>query len=328
MSRRVLITPRTFGKTDPTPMTLLQEAGYELVFNPYGRPLMQDEMIPLIRETDGIIVGLDQIDDEVLRHARRLKVISKYGAGVDNIDLKSAKKRGIIVTNTPGVNSSAVAELAIGLMLSVARRISESDRKIRRGEWGRYPGFELTGKTLGIIGTGQIGKQLASKVRGFDMSIIAHDIEPDHAWAENMGVSYVTFPELIKEADIVSLHLPLNEDTYHLIGKDELAQFKPTAILINTSRGELVDESSLYPALRERQLLGAGLDVYEDEPLKDSLLKTLDNIVLTSHIGAHTEEAVRDMGRTAVSNLIRVLNGEIPEHLVDEEVHNPTAAVI
>jgi D-3-phosphoglycerate dehydrogenase len=328
VNRTVLITPRTFGKTDPMPITLLRKAGYELVFNPFERPLTQDEIIPLIRETDGIIVGLDQIDEEVLSHAPKLRVISKYGAGVDNIDLKSAKKRGIIVTNTPGVNSSAVAELTIGLMLSVARHISESDRKIRRGEWGRYPGFELKKKVLGIIGTGQIGKQLALKVRGFDMSIIAHDIEPDYLWAENMGVSYVTFSELIKEADIVSLHLPLNKDTYHLIGEDELAQFKPTAILINTSRGELVDENSLYTALREKQLLGAGLDVYEDEPLKDSLLKTIDNVVLTSHIGAHTEEAVRDMGRTAVSNLIRVLNGETPEHLVDEEVHNPTAAVM
>lgn len=156
------------------------------------------------------------------------------------------------------------------------------------------------------------------------MSIIAHDIAPDYSWANRIGVSYVTFSELIRDADIVSLHLPLNEETYRLIGEDELAQFKPTAILINTSRGEMVDEKALYFALKEKQLFGAGLDVYEDEPLKDSLLKTLDNVVLTSHIGAHTQEAVRDMGRTAVSNLIKVLNGEIPEHLVNYEVNNKT----
>ncbi len=324
MSRRVLITPRTFGKTDPIPVTLLQRADYELVFNPFERPLTQDEIIPLIKETDGIIVGLDQIDEEVLSHAPKLQVISKYGAGVNNIDLKSATERGIIVTNTPGVNSSAVAELTIGLMLDVARHISDSDRKMRQGQWGKYLGFELQGKVLGIVGTGQIGKMLASKVQGFRMSIIAHDIEPDYAWAKKMGVSYVTFPELSKKADIVSLHLPLTEATYHMIGRDELAQFKPTAILINTSR-EVVDEEALYTALKENRLLGAGLDVYEDEPLKNSLLTTVDNVVLTSHIGAHTEEAVRDMGRTAVLNLMKVLNGEAPEHIVNYEVNNRAA---
>jgi D-3-phosphoglycerate dehydrogenase len=209
-------------------------------------------------------------------------------------------------------------------MLDVARHISDSDRKMRQGQWGKYLGFELKGRVLGIIGTGQIGKMLASKVKGFGMSIIAHDIEPDYAWAKKMGVSYVTFPELSKKADIVSLHLPLTEATYHMIGRDELAQFKPTAILINTSR-EVVDEEALYTALKENRLLGAGLDVYEDEPLKNSLLTTVDNVVLTSHIGAHTEEAVRDMGRTAVLNLMKVLNGEAPEHIVNYEVNNRAA---
>ncbi len=325
MSHKILITPRTFGKTDPTPIALLHEAGYELVFNPFQRPLTKDEIIPLIRDADGIIVGLDDIDQEVLQHTRKLKVISKYGAGVNNIDLTSATERGIVVTNTPGVNNSAVAELALGLMLDVARHVSDSDRQIRRGEWGRYMGFELEGKTLGIIGTGQIGRQVASKAREFEMSIIAHDIAPDYSWANKIGVSYVALPELLKNADIISLHLPLTENTYHLIGENELAQFKPTAILINTSRGEMVDEKALYVALREKRLYGAGLDVYEDEPLKDSLLKTLDNIVLTSHIGAHTQEAVRGMGRTAASNLIKVLSGEIPEYLVNHEVNNRTA---
>ena len=325
MSRRVLITPRTFGKTDPIPVTLLRKADYELVFNPFERPLTQGEIIPLIRETDGIIVGLDQIDEEVLSHAPKLQVISKYGAGVNNIDLKSATERGIIVTNTPGVNSSAVAELTVGLMLDVARHISDSDRKMRQGQWGKYLGFELQGKVLGIVGTGQIGKILASKVQGFRMSIIAHDIEPDYVWAKKMGVSYMTFPELIREADIVSLHLPLTEDTYHMIGQDELARFKPTAVLINTSRGEMVDEEALYAALKEKRILGAGLDVYEDEPLENSLLTTINNVVLTSHIGAHTEEAVRAMGRTAVLNLMKVLNGEVPENIVNYEVNNRAA---
>ena len=326
MSRKVLITPRTFGKTDPQPIALLHEAGCELVFNPFDRPLVQDEIIPLIKEVDGIIVGLDQIDKEVIGHSRRLRAISKYGTGINNIDLRSATERGILVTNTPGVNSSAVAELTIGLMLDVARHISESDRKIRGGEWGRFLGFEVKGKVLGIIGTGQIGKRLASKIRGFEISIIANDIEPDYAWAEDMGVSYVTFSELVREADIISLHLPLNEDTYHLIGEDELSQFKPTAILINTSRGEMVDEKALYAALKERRLLGAGLDVYEKEPLKDSPLTTLDNVVLTSHIGAHTEEAVMNMGRTAVLNLLKALDGEIPEYLVNYEINKETEA--
>ena len=159
----------------------------------------------------------------------------------------------------------------------------------------------------------------------FVMSKIAHDIEPDYAWAKKLGDSYVIFSELIKEADNVSLHLPVTEDTYHMIGQDELARFKPTAILINTSRGEMVDEEALYAALKEKRILGAGLDVYEDEPLKNSLLTTIDNVVLTSHIGAHTEEAVKAMGRTAVLNLMKVLDGEAPEHIVNHEVNNRAA---
>jgi len=320
LSCKILITPRTFGKTDPVPIAIMEEAGYEVILNPFGRPLTQDELIPLVKEVDGIIVGLDEIDERVMSHAPKLRVISKYGSGVNNIDLESATEKGIIVTNTPGVNSSAVAELTIGLMLDVARHISDSDRKMRQGKWGKYMGFELRGKTLGIVGTGQIGKMLVSKVQGFGMTIIAHDIEPDYEWSKRMGVSYVGFRDLIKNADIVTLHLPLTEDTYHLIGADELAMFKPTAILINTSRGEMIDENALYIALKERRIWGAGLDVYEDEPLKDSLLTTIDNVVLTSHIGAHTDEAVKAMGRMAVSNLMKALNGELPEHIVNNEV--------
>jgi len=167
LSCKILITPRTFGKTDPVPIAIMEEAGYEVILNPFGRPLTQDELIPLVKEVGGIIVGLDEIDERVMSHAPKLRVISKYGSGVNNIDLESATEKGIIVTNTPGVNSSAVAELTIGLMLDVARHISDSDRKMRQGKWGKYMGFELRGKTLGIVGTGQIGKMLVSKVQGF-----------------------------------------------------------------------------------------------------------------------------------------------------------------
>lgn len=312
MAWKVLVTPRTFGKVDPEPVRLLEEAGCDLVRNPLDRPLTEEELLNLVTDVDGIIVGLDPVTANVIEQASKLKVISKYGVGINNIDLETAAKRGITVTYTPGANSAAVAELALGLMLNVARQIATSDRKLRSGEWGRYSGVELGGKTVGIVGTGRIGRELAARVKGF-MRIICFDLYPDQAWARETGAEYLSLPEVLAQADFISLHLPLTPETHHLIGQKELALMKPDAIIINTARGGVIDEEALYQALVNKTIAGAGLDVFETEPLpEDSPLRRLDNVVLTSHIGAHTREAQNKMGCIAAQNLIRVLQGEEP----------------
>lgn len=320
MRQKILITPRTFGAVDSSLVDFLQKSGYELIMNPYGRLLTEEEMIDLIGEIDGIIVGLDPMNVKVLDAAQRLKVISKYGVGLDNIAVDYATKLGIMVTNTPGTNNSAVAELTMGLILDVARHISYSDRKVRRNEWGKHPGVELKGKTLGLIGTGLIGKEVAVRAKGFGMEIICYDIKPDQEWADQIRGTYTTLNKLLSSADVISLHLPLGDETYHLISRAELALMKPSSILINTARGGVVDEEALFRALQEKRIAGAGLDVFENEPPLDSPLRSLDNVVLTYHTGAHTQEAIMAMGQIAVENLLAGLSGKRPKFLVNMEV--------
>ncbi len=316
MSIKVLITPRTFETRGKKYIERLEREGYEVILNPYGRVLKEEEIIKLIRDVDGIIVGIDPLTSRVLENAERLKVISKYGVGVDNIDIEAAKKLGIIVTNTPFANTNGVAELTIGLIFSVLRGISLSDRKSREGLWERFIGYELYGKTLGVIGTGNIGKRVIKLLKGFDLRITCYDLSPDYSWAEREGVLYVSLEELLKNSDIITLHIPLTKDTYHLISEREINMMKPSAIIINTSRGGIIDEIALYKALKEKRIFGAGLDVLEEEPPKNSPLFDLENVVITSHTGAHTEEAIEKMAEVSVENLILVLKGEEPKFIV------------
>ena len=319
MPHQILITPRTFARDDTTPMDILREAGCEPVFNPHGRVLAEDELADLIAGKSGLIVGLDPVTEAVLGRADRLQVVSKYGVGTDNIDLAAATRRKIIVVNAVGSNSSAVAELAFGLMLDVARQISASDRRIRQGRWESHKGWELWGKTLGIIGTGRTGRELALRARGFEMQLICCDNAPDDRWARRMGAIYRPVDRVLAEADIVSLHIPLTATTRHFISATELARMQRHAILINTARGELVDEKALYDALVENRLAGAGLDVWETEPPVKTALCELDNTVLTSHIGAHTREATAAMGELAARNLVTALAGTLPASTVNPE---------
>ncbi|MEN2983625.1 MAG: phosphoglycerate dehydrogenase [Dictyoglomaceae bacterium] len=316
MSIRVLITPRTFETRGEIYVKRLEKEGYEVILNPYGRVLKEEELIKLIKDVDGIIVGIDPLTEKVLMSAERLKVISKYGVGIDNIDIDTAKRLGIVVTNTPSANSNAVAELTVGLIFSVLRGIPLSDRKSREGLWERFIGYELYGKTLGVIGTGNIGKRVIKLLRGFDLKIICYDIFPDYSWAEKEGVSYVSFEDLLRDSDIITLHIPLTKDTHHLISEREINMMKKTAVIINTSRGGIIDEEALYKALKEKRIFGAGLDVFEEEPPKNSPLFNLENVVITSHTGAHTSEAIEKMAEISVENLILALKGEKPKFIV------------
>jgi D-3-phosphoglycerate dehydrogenase len=314
---KVLITPRSFTREQKAAVKILEDAGCELVFNPYGRLLTEEELIEALKEVDGIIVGLDPLSKKVLTEACKLKVISKYGVGVNNIDLEYAKQRNIYVTVTPGTNSSAVAELVIGLTFAVARQIVLSDRQIRNGQWGRFHGFELKGKTMGIIGTGQIGKEVAWRAKGLGMSLICYDVYQDLDWAKNIGTEYVELEELLAASDVITLHLPLTPQTVDLISSKELAMMKPNSVVINTARGGIVNEQALYEALVAHKIAGAGLDVFTVEPPTDTPLAKLENVVMTSHIGAHTQEAVEAMSVLAAENVLSALNGLKPKYTVN-----------
>lgn len=307
---KVLITPTSFLK-NPEAKAMVEAFADEIVYNPQSRPLEAEEILALLDGVDGYIAGLDYITADVIRRApASLKVISRYGAGVDRVDLEAAKERGITVTNTPGTNAVAVCELAFGLMLSLARSIPRLDSAVKKGEWPRNDGTELASKTLGIVGFGAIGKNLATRARAFGMRVVAYDPYFDQTFASQHGVEQKTLDETIELADILSLHVPLTKETKYMIGEQAIARMKKGAFIINTARGGLVDEAAAASALKSGQLGGIGLDAYEVEPVTDSPLLGLDHVVMTPHTGAHTNEAIAGMGIMAAQNMIDVLSGK------------------
>ena len=281
------------------------------------KSVTEDDLISLIRGVDGIITGSHPYTRRVISAADKLKIISRTGAGFDTIDLEAATERGIIVTTTPDANSESVAELAMGLMLSVARCIPQGDRKIRRGDWSPHIGVELYQKTLGIVGLGKIGKRLAKRAHGFDMTILAYDLYQDEAFAAEYGVTYLPLDELLARADFVSIHSPLTPETSGLIGEPELKLMKPTAYLVNTARGPIVDEAGLIKALGAGWIAGAGLDVFSQEPPTNNPLLSIENVVLGPHVAASTEEALYRMGRGAAENVVNVFEGKQPLGVVN-----------
>jgi phosphoglycerate dehydrogenase-like enzyme len=273
-------------------------AELDVRFPDLDRPLDEDEMVELVRGCAGLIVGVDPVTPRVLE-AGPLRVVVKYGSGMDNIDVEAARALGVQVSSTPGTNARSVAELAIALLLTLARNVALHDRGVRAGSWRRVTGVELAGKQLGIVGYGAIGREVARIARGLDMNVVAHD-----PLLEEADVDLVPLDELYAASDAVSLHLPLTDETRGLVGARELAAMKPTAFLINTARGGLVDESALADALRSGRLAGAALDGFEVEPLGDSPLRELDNVVFSPHAGASTHEAVLRTAAHAVDQLL------------------------
>jgi D-3-phosphoglycerate dehydrogenase len=307
---KILVTPTSLqeGKKSAA-LDTLKAFSEDLVFNPTGKPLTEDELLPLLKDCDGYVAGLDFVTEKVLKECKKLKVISRYGVGYDRVDIAAAKEHGIIVTNTPGVNAVAVAELAFGLALSVARKISYLDKNTRDGEWVRSTGMELGGKTMGIMGLGAIGKNVAKYAQGFGMKVMAYDPYINEAYANEHNIKVAAFDEVVENADVISLHLPLTPETSHLISKDVMLKMKKSVILINTSRGGIIDEDAAYELLKNGELGGLGLDAFEMEPPTNSPLFALNNVVVTPHTGAHTKEATDNMAEAAVKNLIDVLSG-------------------
>ncbi|MDW8070209.1 MAG: phosphoglycerate dehydrogenase [Anaerolineae bacterium] len=314
-SCRVLVTPRSYGLNDPRLRSVLEETVGEVIYR--GRIHTSQELQELLPGCHGFIAGLDEIDRAAIEAATELKVIARYGVGVDNVDLAAARERGIVVTNTPGANAGAVAELTIGLMLALARSIPQANAALRAGTATRVEGFSLEGKTVGLLGLGAIGKQVARRLQAFGCTVLAYDPVPDRSFAERYGVMLCSQDEVVARSDFLSLHLPALPETYGMVNATFLAQMKPGAFLINTARGELIDEAALLEALRSGHLRGAALDVFATEPPPpDHPLLALPQVIATPHIGAHTDGAMNMMGWMALRDCLAVLRGEEPAHRV------------
>jgi D-3-phosphoglycerate dehydrogenase len=316
MTPKVLIATRSFGSTSPKPVEILHRAGCDLVNADMSLEMTEERLIDLLKGVAAAIVGVVPMTAYVLENAPDLKVVSAHGVGVDHIDLDAAARLGITIANCPGANAASVSDLTIGLMIAIARNIPGVERKLRQGGWGRHHGGELFQKTLGIIGLGNIGLGVAKRAMGFDMKVLAHDPYVPSVPKELPEMQLVSFENIIRRADFVSLHVPLNDDTRDLIGPAELAVMKPGAYLINTARGGLVDEQALFDALKTRKISGAAFDCFVNEPPIGSPLLDLDNFVGTPHIGAHTQESIERMGVMAAQNVINSLKGQEPLYRV------------
>ena len=307
-------------------LTLLQQKGFELDISPKDRPLSKRELVKALQKKpyDGVLCLLtDTIDAEVFDAAPRAKIFANYAVGINNIDVSEAKKRGIIITNTPGALTEAVAEHTIALVFSLVRRIPESDQFIRKGKfkgWGPelFLGEELSGKTLGILGAGRIGSRVAEIAsKGLGMSVIYYDIKQSEGFEKATGAAFrATAEEVLAESDVVSIHVPLLPTTTHLMNAERLQLMKKTAYLINTSRGPVIDETALVEALRGGVIRGAALDVFESEPNLAKGLAKLSNVVLTPHTASATKSARDGMARIAAENLIAFFEGQTPPNVV------------
>lgn len=316
MKQKVLIAARSFSRSAAA-KAVLEDQGYELILNPYDRPLEESELVEMIKGVNALVAGNDAVTAAVIAAgAPSLKIIAKHGVGYNNIDLRAAQKYGIPVTVAPGANSRSVAELAFGLMLAIARHIPQMDHSVRNGSWARFTGNELGDKVLGIVGMGNIGGELAKRAVGFDMKVVAYDVFPNHQFVNQYGVSYLPLAEVIAQADFLSLHAPSTPATIGLINQQTLSTMKKSAFLINTARGDLVNEADLYAALSQGIIAGAALDTFACEPLKDSPLLDLANIIFTPHAGAATQEAVVRTGLIGAEEIVRVLSGQPPRNAV------------
>lgn len=310
----VLITSRMFGKCSSEPMECLIKAGMTILPNPFeGRTLSEDELVQLIGDADAVILGNERITERMLDAAPKLKVIARFGVGYDRVDVDVAKRRGIAVTITPGANVEAVAELALGLMIALARRITDADRKTRMGEFSNILGVELSGRQLGIVGFGRIGQAVAKRALAFDMKVAAFDAMDRSHEARELGVSLLPLEELAATSDVMTLHLPGGSSTTKIIDRRIFSIMKRGSYLINTSRASVVDTNALVKALKSGQLSGAAIDVFDVEPPPaDHPLFALPNVIVTPHMGGSTDKATDKMGMMAAQNVISVIEGKGP----------------
>ena len=321
---KIFATRKTPGKA----IEKLAAAGHEVAISKFDRPLKEEELVEKVKDADALLTLLtDRVDGALMDSTGpQLKIISNYAVGFDNVDIQAATDRGIIVTNTPSNEvNEAVAEHTWALILSLARRIVEADEATKRGgyrgwEPGIFLGTGLLGKTLGIIGLGRIGSMVARRAKGYDMTVLYNKRSRDEEAEKELGVTFAELEELLAKSDFVTLHVPLTEETRHMINKESLEKMKKRSYLVNTARGSVVNEKDLAEALRSGQLAGAALDVFDNEPDINPELIGMENIVLTPHIASATLEAREKMGEQAINAILDVFQGEKPENMVNEEV--------
>jgi D-3-phosphoglycerate dehydrogenase len=289
-----------------------------------ARLLTEAEIRTQIRGVDAVLASPEPYTDAVLAEADRLRVIARTGVGYETVDLEAATRRGIMVTITPGANHESVAEYALALILALGRGLVAFHQSVRAGEWRRpvYP--SIRGRTLGIVGLGRIGRAVAERARAFGMRLIAAEAFPDREFVARLGVELVPLERLLAEADFVTLHTPVTEETRGLMNRETLARMKPTAYLINTARGELIEEDALADALRERRIAGAGLDVFRHEPPHDSPLRGLENVLYSPHVAGIDDTSLAAMAAMAAESVVAVLRGETPPA---ERIVNPAVLV-
>ncbi|MGA2381273.1 MAG: phosphoglycerate dehydrogenase [Spirochaetia bacterium] len=306
---KILVTPRSLTKGGDPSLDLLKKAGHQLVFCTPGKAPDEQELLGLVPGCAGWLAGVEKITDAVLARADCLKAISRNGTGVDSIDLAACERRGISVLRAEGANARGVAELTIALMLSLLRSVSFGDARMKAGGWERRQGTELEGRTLGVVGTGRIGKLVTRFALGMDMRVRGFDAFPDARYAPSPDFRYVTFDELLGSSDIVTLHCPHTPGEKPLIDGSALGRMKKGAALVNTARGGLVDGAALLAALQDGRLAGYGVDAYEKEPPDPTPLLVHDRVIATPHVGAFTAESVSRATRVAVENLLGALSG-------------------
>ena len=309
---KILLSTFPFGKYDKSPLKLLEDTGWEVVRNPFKRRLKASDMVDLTSGVDGIIAGTEPYKDDLFaKNSKRLKVISRVGIGLDSIDFKSALRYNVQVTYTPNAPSQAVAELTLAQVINLNRFVLSSDRSIRNHAWNRMIGWLICERKVGILGLGRIGKLLVKLLKPFDCEILVYDIKPDMKFIKANNLKYVKCEELFKLSDILSIHIPLDKNNHYFVDRPKLSVMKTGSLLINTSRGPILDESALTDALLQGHIGGAALDVFEKEPY-EGILSKLDNVILTGHIGASARQSRKEMEFRATEDCIRVLKGLPP----------------
>jgi len=313
---KILVSASHFDTLCKTAWDLLEENGHEVVYDPSRQfpSYSFEELKDIISDIDAALIGMDIYNEEVFKLAPKLKAVAKFGVGVDNIDGIAAKRYGVKVLNAPGQNSNGVAELAIGMMLDLLRKVIPLHKEVEQGKWPRLMGGEMKGKTVGLLGFGAIARLVAKKLSAFEVKVIAYDLYPDKDAAKKLNVEMVSsMDEVIIGSDILSLHIPVTTETYQMFNDEMFGRMKKDAYIINAARGALIDTAALSRALDSGQLAGAGLDAFDPEPLPpDASILQCKNIVLTPHIGAETVESYNNVSSTTVKDIIAVLKGDEP----------------
>jgi len=311
----ILITVYPFGRCGDKPIKLLEGKGWNLTFNPVQRRLQEDEVMEMLKGMDAVIAGTELYNRETIKYAKDLKVISRSGIGLDNIDYQACKENNILVANTPSAPSDAVADLTIAQIFNLLRNICISDQLIKKGMWKRFTGLSIKQIKIGILGVGKIGGRVINRLKPFDANILACDISPNK---DIDGVTWVDKDTLFRESDLISIHIPLSKRNYHFVGMNELSMMKKGSYLINTSRGSVLNEGDLESCLINHHMAGAALDVFEKEPY-EGCMTGMDNVILTAHHASSDRLSKYLMELGAVENCIQLINGEIPENIVTDK---------